>query len=228
MAKKAKIVEAAADSVQLARYIPLLQSIANGSVSRVTQEEGLPLIQHNPPLIEVNIDDVVDGKAAVRLTDEGHKMIGSEVNQAVAVGAISNGAHSNYQIISGAELPVAKRGGRGGAPVQYPFDQLEVGQSFFVPVSSKHPNPVKTLGSTVSSANMRFSVETGETKQVERTKRGAGNKAVLDAQGNKVRELTTVPIRKQQRKFSIRPVKAGVAYGNWTAENDGALIARVL
>lgn len=222
MAKKAKNVEVAVNASN-ALNVALLHAIANGSVLRVTQEEGIPLIHQN--LIEVNEGDIVDGKAAVRLTQEGFNMINVE-----SAPVHSNGAAvaANYAIISNAALPAAKRGGRGGAPVQYPFDALEPGQSFFVPVSSKHNNPVKTLGSTVSSANMRYSVETGETKSVERTKRGDGNKAVVDAQGNKIREMVTVPVRKQTRKFSIRPVKAGVTYGGWTAESDGALIARVL
>lgn len=222
MAKKVKNVEVAGNASN-ALNVALLHAIGNGSVLRVTQEEGIPLIQQN--LIEVNESDIVDGKAAVRLTQEGFNMI--NVESAV----VSNGSAAvaaNYAIISNAALPAAKRGGRGGAPVQYPFDALEPGQSFFVPVSSKHNNPVKTLGSTVSSANMRYSVETGEMKTVERTRRGDGNKAIVDGQGNKIREMVTVPVRKQTRKFSIRPVKAGVTYGGWTAESDGALIARVL
>lgn len=219
MAKKknAQVVENVAVGVNAA----LLIAIANGMVSRVTQEEGLPLINHNPPLIDVNIEDVVDGKAAVRLTEEGFKMIAVDT-------PVNNAVGNGYAIISNAELPPAKRGGRGGAPVQYPFDKLEAGQSFFVGVSAKHPNPLKTLGSTVSSANMRYSVETGETKQVERTKRGEKNKAVLDANGNKVRESAVVPVRRQTRKFTIRAVKGGTTYGGWTAESDGVLIARVL
>lgn len=223
MAKKVKNVEVA-ENASNALNIALLHAIANGSVLRVTQEEGIPLIHQN--LIEVNEGDILDGKAAVRLTQEGFNMINVESSPVHSNGAAAVAA--NYAIISNAALPAAKRGGRGGAPVQYPFDALEPGQSFFVPVSSKHNNPVKTLGSTVSSVNMRYSVETGEMKSVERTKRGDGNKAVVDAQGNKVREMVTVPVRKQTRKFSIRPVKAGVTYGGWTAESNGALIARVL
>lgn len=221
MAKKAKVVASAETSVNVA----LLQAIGVGQMTHVSQEDGLPLLQHNPPLIEVNTNDIVDNKAAVRLTADGAKMIGVETAVNVSSDVALNG--SGYAIISNAALPAAKRGGRGGAPVQYPFDKLDVGQSFFVPISAKHPNPVKTLGSTVSSANMRFSVETGEMKTVQRTKRGEKNKAVVDAAGNKVREQVTVPVRKQGRKFSIRPVKAGVKYGEWMAEADGALIARV-
>lgn len=230
MAKKAKGSVASSqvvENVSVSINLMLLQGIASGNVMRVTQDDALPLMQHNPPLIEVNEGDIVDGKAACRLTQEGFNMIAPHVGS-VPVSAPVAAVASNYAIISNAALPAAKRGGRGGAPVQYPFDALEVGQSFFVPVSSKHANPTKTLGSTVSSANMRYSVETGEVVTKERTKRGDGNKAVVDAQGNKIREMVTVPVRKQTRKFSIRPVKAGVTYGGWTAESDGALIARVI
>lgn len=218
MAKKTKVVENVSAGVNVA----LLKAIASGSVTHISQEDGLPLLNANPPLIEVNTNDIVDGQAAVRLTQEGITMIGGQV-ASNPVASVSNG----YSIISNAALPAAKRGGRGGAPVQYPFDALEVNQSFFVPVSAKHPNPVKTLGSTVSSANMRYSVETGEMKTVERTKRGEKNKALVDAQGNKLKEMVTVAVRKQTRKFAIRPVKAGVTYGDWTADQDGALIARI-
>jgi hypothetical protein len=110
----------------------------------------------------------------------------------------------------------------------YPFDSLEVGQSFFVPVSEKHPDPVKTLGSTVSSANMRYAEETGEHKTVNRAKRGEDRKALLDASGNKIMEQVSIPVYKHTRKFSIRGVEAGKSYGSWIAPATGALIARVV
>ena len=97
-----------------------------------------------------------------------------------------------------------------------------------IPVSDKHKDPVKTLGSTVSSANMRFAEPTGETKQVNRTKRGPGNKAVKDQNGENVRETKTVDVYKPTRKFNIRPVEAGVSYGQWVAPANGALIARTM
>ncbi len=227
MAKKAKSVVNTVENVSVSVNVELLQAIANGTVMRISRDDAWPMLppQSDPPLIEVNTNDIVDGQAAVRLTNEGLIMVGggAQVNPVDAVMTHSNG----YAIISNATLPPAKRGGRGGAPVQYPFDKLDVGQSFFVGVSSKHPNPLKTLGSTVSSANMRYSEETGEMKTVQRTKRGKKNKAVVDEQGNKIKETVTVPVRKQTRKFTIRAVKAGVKYGDWTAESDGALIARV-
>lgn len=186
--------------------------------------DGNQFLQHNPPLIVVNTsmaDPSDPAKFAVKSTADAATFLDAPVsNEAQAT--------SPYEVITGAVLPASKRGNKGGgAPTVYPFDKLEIGQTFFVPVSEKHPDPVKTLGSTVSSANMRFAKPTGETVKKERTKRGQGNKAVLDAAGNKVKEMVDVPVYKYERKFSIRPVKAGVDYGTWKAPSDGALIARI-
>jgi hypothetical protein len=182
----------------------------------------MPLLQHNPPLIDVDTTQIVDGKALVRLTEAGKSFLMPNPNTEVA-------AKPTYEVISNATLPESKRGNRkgAGAPAVYPFDSLEVGGTFFVPVSDKHPNPVKTLGSTVSSANMRFAVKTGEMKTVERTMRGPGNKAVKNGNGEKVKETVEVPVYKFQRKFAIRSVEKGQTYGSWTAPENGALIGRI-
>jgi hypothetical protein len=60
----------------------------------------------------------------------------------------------SFKIESGVPLPAIKRGGMRAQ--MYPFDHLEIGQSFFVPVTETIPNPGKTLASTVSSATRRF------------------------------------------------------------------------
>lgn len=195
----------------------------------VTKDNALPLLNANPPLIAVDTDSINgDGEAKATLTDAGTKYLAD--NQPKAASSASNGAAavSPYAIITNAVLPPSKRGNKGGgAPTQYPFDALEIGQTFFVPVSEKHPDPVKTLGSTVSSANMRYAEDTGEKREVNRAKRGEGNKAVKDAAGNKVMEKVTVPVYKYTRKFSIRGVVKGETYGQWVAPENGALIARI-
>lgn len=203
----------------------LLAKIVAGTVTRVTQAEGTPLLENVPQLIEVNTGDVVDGKALCRATQEGINMIND--NGSGATANTTAEVAPQFAIISNAVLPPRKRAGRGGAPTQYPFEGLEIGQSFFVPVSAKHPNPVKTLASTISAQNMKYSEKTGATTQVERTKRGPGNKAALDAAGNKVKEMVTVDVKKATRKFSMRKVTKGETYGEWTADSDGVLIARV-
>ena len=220
MAKKAKSVSA---SLNLSLLAEIVAATVAGGFVYVTQTDAVPLRDHNPPLIIVNgglLDPNDNTKAAAKATPEGIAMVnGTRTTEASTF---------PYAVIANAVLPPSKRGNKGGgAPTQYPFDKMEIGQSFFVPVSDKHPDPVKTLGSTVSSANQRFSEPTGETKSVVRTKRGDGNKAVNDAAGNKVKETVTVPVKRQIRKFSIRAVEAGKKYGDWTAPSDGALIARV-
>lgn len=201
--------------------VAMLAAIAAGTMVRISQGDALPLLQHNPPLIEVNGQDVVDGMATVRITPAG---------QAMAVPAQVNGeSTTSYSVITNAIPPASKRRGRlGGGTTQYPWDVMPVGGSFFVPVSAKHEDPVKNLQSAVSAANMKYSEPTGETKTVTRSKRGVKNKAVLDANGDKIMETVTVDVRKPIKKFGIRGVEAGVKYGDWTAESNGALIFRMV
>jgi hypothetical protein len=221
MAPKKKVESATVNTA-------LLHAIKVGNVTHVSQAEAVEAgLQHNPPMIEVNTDPagIVDGKAPVRLSEAG-------IAHVVATTQAPVEQPSGFQIMSGVELPVVKRGrsagnGGGGAPKKYPFDQLEVGQTFFVPATEKQPDPVKSLGSTISSQNMRYAEKTGETKMVERTKRGEGNKAVLDAAGNKVRETKQVDVYRFTRKFTIRGAEAGKQYGNWTAPSNGAIIGRI-
>lgn len=204
--------------------IKALNEIAK--TGRVSQSVGEPLLKQQ--LIEVNTNDVVDGLAAARLTDLAKASL--EAPTPKSTNKDETNMSSSFAILTDVELPASKRGNRlgSGAPPKYPFATLEVGQSFFVPATKKMPNPLKTLGSTVAVANHKFSEPTGESKQVERTKRGPKNRAVLDANGNKVREVRTINLRKPLRKFSIRGVEKGKAYGKWTADEDGALIQRTL
>lgn len=67
-------------------------------------------------------------------------------------------APSAFSIRKGVAVPPQKRTGGRGAPV-YPFDALEVGDSFFVPATTAKPNPAKSLASTVSSASKRYASE---------------------------------------------------------------------
>lgn len=212
----------------------LLASIASGAVTHVSQSDGLPLVNNDPPLIEVNTNIIDDeGNAAVRLTDAGKALL---PNGNVAKTDLVKADTPVYAIITNAVLPTKIRRGRGGggAPTLYPWATMEVGTSFFVPVSEKHPNPVKSLTSAVSSANMKYSEpvmgEDGqpETKTVTRTKRGPGNKAEKDVTGNKVKETVQRPVMKPTRKFELSEVKNGVDYGGWKAPSDGVLVARVM
>lgn len=55
---------------------------------------------------------------------------------------------------TGVPLPAPRRGGRGSTV--YGFEQMEVGQSFFIGTTNDNPNPAKRIASTVSSASARL------------------------------------------------------------------------
>lgn len=180
-----------------------------------------PLVEQG--LITVDTEDVVNDEAAATLTQKGFDGMPKEV----VAGAAVTSQPLAFAIIDNAIMPASKKGaGRVAGPSKYPFDTLEAGKSFFVPVSEEVPNPLKTLGSAVSNATNKYRTDTGKTEQVERTKRD-GKKAAVDAAGNKIKETVTVPVYEYPRKFVIRAVKSGQVCGSWTAPADGVLIGRV-
>lgn len=116
-------------------------------------------------LVEVNtlmVDE--NGAHACRLTPKGQEYMNS-LNETPGATAVTEKATKMSFVIETAPIPAVKRSGGAGRPSKYPFDALEVGQMFFVPASEKQPDPAKSLGSVVTSANRRFATETGETKQ---------------------------------------------------------------
>ncbi len=137
----------------------------------------------------------------------------------------------NYQIMKGVALPAAKRRGNpsgNGAPAKYPFESMEVGDTFFSGNSEhKKGDAVKALGSTISAQNKKYSTETGAFKTVTRAVRDKQtHKAVMNPDGTKQTETVQLPVLEYNRKFTIRPVAAGTKLGDWTAPEDGAIIGR--
>jgi hypothetical protein len=180
----------------------------------------------NAKLILVNPQITNDaGQAAAKATAEGIEAATKAPKSATAVAT-----PSNFAFITNATPPVSKRGGGGGgAPAKYPFADCPINVSFLVgndEVASG--DAYKSLQSSVAAANAEYSEGTGEMETVERTKRGPGNKAELDAAGNKVKETVQREKRKPTRKFIIRKVEAGKKYGEWEAPKTGALITRTL
>lgn len=232
-------VAAPATGINIGLLTALVAATAAGSFMYISPADGNPMVGYNPPLIEVDTNNLdKDNNAAARaLQPAANDFLAANAsgNSAPAVAA-SNGAGSAteskpmFAIIQNAILPAAKpRGGFGsGAPTIYPFADLEVGGSFFVANTDvSKGDAVKTLGSTVSSANARYAEETGEMKKGKRAKKDENGEVVLDAEGKRVMETVDVPVLKYNRRFRIAGVEAGKAYGEWTAPADGALISRV-
>ena len=209
----------------------LLANIASGTVAFATKDEAIAVgLTNAPPLVEVNLtvpDPNDANKVAIRITEAGAAFLTANATPLAEPTAVES--VTKFEIFTGAVLPPAKPRGGGfgaGAPKKYPFDEMPVGGSFFVAKSAAVPDPLKTLGSTVSSANLRFAEKTGE-KTVTRAKRGKGNKLELDSNGQKIMETKQVPTWKFTRKFEIREVVGGTDYGSWKAPANGVLIARV-
>ena len=110
--------------------IATIAAAPNG-ILMMTQDEGKALVDAG--LAVVDTANVEGDKAAVSLTDAG-KTHAPEV-------AASTGA-SKFEIYDGIEIPATTRRGRESG---YPFDKLEVGQSFHVPVTEKNADPAARL-----------------------------------------------------------------------------------
>lgn len=222
--------------MDLVKLKAIADATAAGQNVYVGQAVGVPLLKHQPPLIEINeaVTNPADSSEVLcRATQAGIDYLKANEGQAQ-----SDKPKTNYAIITNAELPPAKKRGNTsgtGAPSKYPFADLELNATFFS-ANSEHKNKdaVKSLGSTVSAQNDKYSeqlVKDGvpQTKTIERAVRDKQTKkAQLDANGNKVMETVTLPVKKYNRKFTIRPVTKGQTYGSWTAPEDGALIGRIL
>lgn len=213
--------------------IALLSAIgaaaAAGQVFYISQADGMPLVQHNPPLIVVNgsqVDPSDNSKIGTTLTEAGARMVSE--GQVNAAPTASQAAGTTFAIETGFTRPKIKRGGGGGgAPTKYPFDTLQVGTHFFIANSEvESGDAYKTLSSAVGSANQRYAVETGNIKTVTRAKRGDDHKAIKGADGKNVTETVQVAEKRFTRKFIASKVEAGKQYGSWTAPADGAVVAR--
>lgn len=111
-------------------------------------------------LVEINVTMTdEDGNVATRATEEGMSTMNQTTENASTEATETKSAPA-FELETGVALPTVRRGGRGANI--YPFDDMEVGHSFHVPVSEDKPNPAKSLASTVSSATARYKDESGE------------------------------------------------------------------
>jgi len=226
------MAKASKTSIDTALLQKVVTATDAGQLMYLSQAEGGAFVSHNPPLIEVNtgiLDPNDNTKAAVRATQAAKDYLAS---QSQGGAQQSNSEAPKYAIITNAVLPAARKRGNvagAGAPTKYPFADMEVGASFFSADSEhRNGNALKALGSTVSSQNRKYAEETGEFKTVTRAIRDENNKAKIGPDGKKETETVQLPVLKYNRKFTIRPVVGGQKYGEWTAPENGALIARTV
>jgi len=145
------------------KELDLLAAIVEATASEAgmlfaSEKESAKLVELG--LVEINVTITDDaGNVATRATQEGVNAM-SKTNETASPEATETKAAGSFELESGIALPTVRRGGRGANI--YPFDEMDVGQSFHVPVSEDKPNPAKSLASTVSSATARYKDESGE------------------------------------------------------------------
>lgn len=150
-------------------------------------------------------DTIKDGnRVAVKASDAGiaafNAAAGGGTSTQNPAGVVATTAA--FKITKGIELPAIRRRVGEATGSRYPFDTMEVGDSFHVPKSEDMPNPAKSLASSVTAANRRFSTKAEGTHKTPK--------------GNEIQNYTYV------RNYTIR----AVTKANGDPDGDGARIWR--
>ncbi len=220
----------------------------------MTQEEGMSLADMG--LIEPDVAQVspINPNAVlVNLTDAGQKRLDEmmkpdlllppvQPNAPVEVKEPSLPAHwlisdglpptemsiqSEVKIDNDVPVPKMKRvAPKSKRKSRYPFDDLQVGQSFHLPATEKQPEPWKTVARFLTAANTKSKVPVEPHEMVKVTKK----RIVLDENGEKLKEKGKLVYEKYQteelktvqtKKFICRRVGADDPAG------EGARVFRV-
>lgn len=157
----------------LALLVLIVGAGENGTYGKPAELQ--PLVDGG--LVEVNPGATNEaGEVAVRATGAGVELAGQPADT-------SNGAatvKSTFTIDDNVELPA---GATRTKAATYPFELLGVNQSFFVGNTEAKPNAAKSLASTISSANKRYTTEDGSgnrkfvVRPVDETAQGRGKGA---------------------------------------------------
>lgn len=232
MAKTPTPAAAAARTAVTLTGVSLLAAIAaseNGYMM-LTQAEGQDIVNEGFAVVDTSI--VEGDTAAVRLTEAGTAKLaeskdnGGNPEASNGTAPAADAAKASYDIDDGVPMPTGtvRRGREGG----YPFDKLEIGQSFHVAKTAENPDPAARLASSVSGARVKYSEEIpGETETVTKKtyKRGPDGKGYAkDADGKRIvesEETVTVPKLKLTRDFVCKSVDASDPKG------EGARVWRV-
>lgn len=126
---------------------------------------------------------------------------------------------SLYEVESGIAMPEKRVRGGGKRGSKYPFDILEVGQSFHVPKTTDNPDPAAALASSVTAIKRKYSLQVKDTKgnpvmenvEVKVYAVDASGKRLKDPNGkwivNGTKQVTR-PKMNETRDFIVVPVDA--------------------
>jgi len=166
----------------------------------LTQEEGLDLVNSGYAVVDTSVSGD-GGTAKITLTEAGKAALASSGNSA-----------TSYEIEDNIPIPTstARRGRTGG----YPFENLNINQSFHVAVKDgEEPADVAArLQSSVSGARARYAEATGEQETVsQKTYKKGEDGQFLKVDGKRVVDTevsVTRPKMKVVRDFTVKAVNA--------------------
>lgn len=217
------------DMALLATICAAMIADANAPFHMATSKEVKNLVDNG--LAETNTDIADGDKFAVRATEKGvaeNDAAKQGTNQMPDTEATT--APTGFEVIQ-LSAPLTKKRTRR-ASATYPFETMEVNGIFFVAATANKENPAKSMASTVSSANKRFSTKTGETKTVtvKTYQLDADGKRAKDAAGKLIptgTETKTVDVLAPGKTFEVFPVEAGEDLGGYTAPAKGVIVQRI-
>jgi len=182
---------------------------AAGGTMMLTQAEGQDIIAAGDATVDTTKTE--GDTAAVSLTEAGQAKVDAENGKPTGTEGDTAAVSGTFDIDDSVPMPGASTRGRSGG---YPFDKLEVGQSFHVAKSADNPTPADRLASSVSGARTKYSTDTGETEEVtvKTYKKGENGKGFAkDADGKRIVESETKATRpklKVTRDFTVKTVGA--------------------
>lgn len=182
---------------QMAKLGKIVEATQNPDTGYVHMSVKSVQILLDAGMVECN-NEITDaqGNPAVRATPEGINTMNTPAETAAEAPA------SEFKIDTGIPVPTIRRA--GSATSKYPFDDLPVGGSFFVPATEDMPNPGKSLASTVSSASKRYATKNG-TRTINRK----ADEALAAERGVEVGTMVPVEVDAYdyERKFIVRSVE---------------------
>jgi hypothetical protein len=171
----------------------------------VTQEEGQDALAAGMITVDPS-KPADDGTVPAYLTEAGKARIGATAPKAATKAA--------YTLRNDIPPPPVVAGKQRNRASQYPFDTMEVNQTFHVPATAENDTPMDRVSSSVSAARAKYSEEIPgeyEVKNVKTYQLDANGKRVKGPEGKYI-VLANVPTnvlkRRQVRDFLVRVVDA--------------------
>lgn len=156
---------------------------ADGQVATRLNDAGLAYAEKNPAEPDNNV-----------LSNEGN----TEQKEASAAKRQSTGyvRPANIELDKSVQMPSVSRGRAG--ETSYPFDTMEVGDSFHIAATEQNKDPAKSVASSVSTANIKYS----------REKKDENGNVITKPRKVRNGEIKHFPEREPIKQFTIRSVDA--------------------